>query len=138
MILGIFFEWSLFPSTNIKREVSVVLNSLLKKRYEKRKTHNMLFFMLNLKFKNLCLIPCILCFWSVIIICIQWQNFLDVSIELLMKILILIFFNELYSQASKQMNLSLGNYWFFRFPKWIPMTSSVFSNGGENMKPCCP
>jgi hypothetical protein len=38
----------------------------------------MLSLMLDLRFKSLCLIPCILCFWSVIIICIQWQFFLDV------------------------------------------------------------
>ncbi len=59
----ITFEWYLFPLTNIKREVCGVLNSLKKKkRYEKRKVHNMLSLMLDLRFKSLCLIPCILCF----------------------------------------------------------------------------
>jgi len=59
----ITFEWSLFPSTNIKREVCGVLNSFIKKRrYEERKAHNMLSLMLDLRFKSLCLIPCILCF----------------------------------------------------------------------------
>jgi hypothetical protein len=53
---GIAFELSLFAS-NIKRKVCGVLDFFLffKRRFEKRKAHNMSL-MLNLRFKNLCLV----------------------------------------------------------------------------------
>jgi hypothetical protein len=43
-------------------------------------------------------------------------------------------FNRLYPQMSHQKNLSLRNYWFLDVTKWIPKTSSVLFNGGENIK----
>jgi hypothetical protein len=54
---GMAFELFLFV-INIKKEVCDVLESLcfLKRRYKKKKSHNMLFLMLDPKLQNLCLI----------------------------------------------------------------------------------
>jgi hypothetical protein len=50
----IFYELFLLAS-NIKRKVINVLDSFLSflKKYENRKTHNMIFLMLDLRFKSL-------------------------------------------------------------------------------------
>jgi len=91
---GIAFGWFLFAS-NIRRKVCGVVDSFLSflRKFEKRKVQNMLSLMLDPRFKNLHLVSYfvgqeegvsivneydILCFWSVIIICIQSHNMLDV------------------------------------------------------------
>jgi hypothetical protein len=53
----IAFKFFIFV-TNINKEVSSVLKSffILKKRYEEKKSHNMLCLMLDFKFRNLHLI----------------------------------------------------------------------------------
>ncbi len=79
----------------------------------------------------------ILCFWSAIIICIQWENLkLNVQKKHLMKIWIWIFFNTLPTQVNQWKNLSLRSYWFKNATKWISRKPNVFFNDGENMKPC--
>jgi hypothetical protein len=40
--------------------------------------------------------------------------------QIVMKILVWMFFNILHSQMNHQRNLSLGNYWFSNVNKWIP------------------
>ncbi len=54
---GITFELSLFTS-NIKREVCGVWDSFfsLQRKFEEKKTHDMLSLMLDPRFKNLCLV----------------------------------------------------------------------------------
>jgi hypothetical protein len=54
---GIAFELSLFTS-NIKRQVCVVLDSFLPylRKFGKRKTHNILYLMIDSRFKNLCVV----------------------------------------------------------------------------------
>jgi len=46
------------------------------------------------------------------------------------------FFNRLHPQMSHQRDLPPRNYRSSDVTKWIPKTSSVLFNGGENMKPC--
>jgi len=55
---GIAFDLFLF-ATNIKKEVCIVLKIFLfkKRRYEKRKSHNMLYLMLDPRFKSFHLVP---------------------------------------------------------------------------------
>jgi len=54
---GIAFELSLFTS-NIRRKVCVVLDSFLSyfKKIEKKKVHNILYLMIDSKFKSPCLV----------------------------------------------------------------------------------
>ncbi len=94
----ITFELSLFTS-NIKREVCVVLDSFLSyfKKIEKKEAHNILYLMIDSRFKSPCLVSSFVgqeedvsivdeydrrtlypMFLSVIIIHIQRHNLLDV------------------------------------------------------------
>jgi len=79
----------------------------------------------------------ILCFWNVIIICIQWQNAkLHVKNKKMTRIPIWIFLNKLPTQVNHWKNMFQRNCWFWHNTKWIPRKLGVIFNGWEDMKLC--
>ncbi len=121
-------------ASNIRKEVCVVLESffLFLKKIEEKKTHNIFSLMLDSRFKRVCFVisfigreqgvaivenmianPYIPCCWSVITICILWQNLKVFLLTLvLMKIAIWIHLNKLPTQVNQQKNLWT---WSFSF-----------------------
>jgi len=109
-------------ASNIKKEVCVVLESFLSflRKFEEKKTHNMSSLMLDLRFKSLYFgfhllggnkvllllkymiaNPYIPCCWSLITICILWQNLKMFLLTLvLMKIVVWIYLNRLPTQVN--------------------------------------
>ncbi len=153
MLFRVFHVW--LP--NIKKAVIEVLDfsfSFLKK-YEERKPHNMLPFMLDLRLKTLHLVSSLIGgeqgktiveeydkkslfqVWSlnVIMICIHCLNLKGVLlIKTLKSRRVWIFLRWQLAQMIQQLYWSIMSFWFSCIIKWMLKTSNVHYNGGKTWK----
>ncbi len=153
--LVVSYELSLLAS-HIRREVINVLDSFLSflKVYDKRKTHNMISLMQDLRYKTL-LYSILICWkeegillieeydrkslYPMLVkcmsICILWWGQRGIwPWYFFIKIAIWIYLNKMQAQVNQRKNLSRGSYWFSRGINWMLKTSNVLFNDGRNMK----